>query len=178
MRFGDRRRRPRPRTWFADAFSRFAEEVVDNFVEDVFDQPDPAETPEPPYFQLAETCSRCRLQIYESANGVVLCLACWTRVDRPRPKPPQARRGLRQGPTRAYKVPKAAPPRPPRRWLPPEVTAALTVLGVADPSTEETIRRRRRELAFLHHPDRGGDVSKLIAVNKAADVLLDFYVVR
>jgi curved DNA-binding protein CbpA len=39
----------------------------------------------------------------------------------------------------------------------------------------EEIRKRRRELAFLHHPDRGGDVNQLVLANEAADVLLDFY---
>ncbi len=37
--------------------------------------------------------------------------------------------------------------------------------------TLEMVQKRRRELARKHHPDRGGSVEKMQAVNAAADVL-------
>jgi len=44
--------------------------------------------------------------------------------------------------------------------------------GPQDPLTEALIKGRQRELAKKHHPDLGGSVSKMAAINDAADVLL------
>jgi len=40
-------------------------------------------------------------------------------------------------------------------------------LGVSVDADSETIRRRYRELAQEHHPDRGGDASRMSAINVA-----------
>lgn len=50
---------------------------------------------------------------------------------------------------------------------------ARIVLGFtpSEALTLEMIQKRRRELARKHHPDRGGSVAKMQAVNAAADVL-------
>lgn len=68
-----------------------------------------------------------------------------------------------------------------QKWAPPqpldpkieERRRARITLGFApsEPVTLEVLQRRRRELARKHHPDRGGSVAKMQAVNAAADVL-------
>ncbi len=49
---------------------------------------------------------------------------------------------------------------------------ALAELGLADPVSDEAIKRAWRRLAMIHHPDRGGDGVRLQAINQAADSLL------
>lgn len=49
---------------------------------------------------------------------------------------------------------------------------ALEVLGLADPVDEPSIRRRYRQLAQRHHPDRGGDTATLQRINAARRMLL------
>lgn len=44
---------------------------------------------------------------------------------------------------------------------------ALETLGLADPVDHKTIKKRYRELAMQHHPDRGGDTQTLQAINQA-----------
>jgi hypothetical protein len=44
---------------------------------------------------------------------------------------------------------------------------ALAELGLQDPVDEKTIKRRYRELAMKHHPDRGGSKEKLQVINGA-----------
>lgn len=44
---------------------------------------------------------------------------------------------------------------------------ALAALGLADPAEDAEIKRRYRELAMEHHPDRGGEMEKLQAINAA-----------
>lgn len=44
---------------------------------------------------------------------------------------------------------------------------ALKTLGLADPVGEPEIRRRYRQLAMKHHPDRGGDQEALQAIHQA-----------
>lgn len=48
---------------------------------------------------------------------------------------------------------------------------ALTALGLADPVDYPEIKRRYRELAMEHHPDRGGELEKLQAINAAMELL-------
>lgn len=43
------------------------------------------------------------------------------------------------------------------------------VLGVAQDATAEQVRAAHRELAMLHHPDRGGDVTRMAKINAARD---------
>ena len=48
---------------------------------------------------------------------------------------------------------------------------ALAALGLADPVDYPEIKRRYRELAMEHHPDRGGELEKLQAINAAMELL-------
>ena len=48
---------------------------------------------------------------------------------------------------------------------------ALAALGLADPVDDPEIKRRYRELAMEHHPDRGGEMEKLQAINAAMGLL-------
>lgn len=51
---------------------------------------------------------------------------------------------------------------------------ARQVLGFAasEPLTVDSVRKRHRELAKKHHPDRGGQLAKMQEVNAAVDVLM------
>lgn len=48
---------------------------------------------------------------------------------------------------------------------------ALAELGLADPVDAPEIKRRYRKLAMEHHPDRGGAMEKLQAINAAMGLL-------
>lgn len=48
---------------------------------------------------------------------------------------------------------------------------ALAVLGLADPISWDEIRAQYRRLVMQHHPDRGGDVQRLQAINAALEWL-------
>jgi len=48
---------------------------------------------------------------------------------------------------------------------------ALAVLGLGAKATPVEVRRRYRELALRHHPDRGGDAEHFSRVREAMDVL-------
>ncbi|NIP72711.1 MAG: DnaJ domain-containing protein [Gammaproteobacteria bacterium] len=48
---------------------------------------------------------------------------------------------------------------------------ALAVLGLCEPVDFATIKRRYRELAMHHHPDRGGSDAHLQRINEAMAVL-------
>jgi len=48
---------------------------------------------------------------------------------------------------------------------------ALATLGLVDPVDYPEIKRRYRELAMEHHPDRGGEVEKLQVINAAMKLL-------
>lgn len=52
-----------------------------------------------------------------------------------------------------------------------ERTAALAVLGLAEPTDWPAIRRRYRELAGRHHPDRGGEAGRLQEIHAALGIL-------
>ncbi|HEY4266703.1 MAG TPA: J domain-containing protein [Galbitalea sp.] len=78
---------------------------------------------------------------------------------------------LRQG-VRSQSPPPPKPP--PRDPLEQKRKEARVVLGFApnDELDAQRIRRRHRELAMRHHPDRGGSVAKMAKINAAVDVLL------
>ncbi|MBF0179558.1 MAG: DnaJ domain-containing protein [Magnetococcales bacterium] len=48
---------------------------------------------------------------------------------------------------------------------------ALTVLGLAGDATAAGIRHRYRELAKIHHPDRGGEAASFRAITEAYELL-------
>jgi len=48
---------------------------------------------------------------------------------------------------------------------------ALSWLGLEDPVDEKTIRERYRELALVHHPDRGGDKARFQQLSEAMAIL-------
>ncbi len=48
---------------------------------------------------------------------------------------------------------------------------ALEELGLCDPVDDETIKQTWRQLVMQHHPDRGGDKTKLQLINAAMDWL-------
>ncbi len=47
------------------------------------------------------------------------------------------------------------------------------VLGVPSSASPEAIRLAHRELALLHHPDRGGDVARMVEINRAYAAAFD-----
>lgn len=48
--------------------------------------------------------------------------------------------------------------------------SAFKLLGLTQTATQEDVKRRYRELAFEHHPDRGGDIKKFHAISAAKDL--------
>jgi hypothetical protein len=52
---------------------------------------------------------------------------------------------------------------------------ALQLLGLAEPVDRKAIEKRYRELAAKHHPDRGGDAQKQAEINRAVEVLRQYY---
>lgn len=48
---------------------------------------------------------------------------------------------------------------------------ALDELGLCDPVDDDTIKQTWRQLVMQHHPDRGGDKTKLQIINAAMDWL-------
>ncbi|MDH5435430.1 MAG: DnaJ domain-containing protein [Gammaproteobacteria bacterium] len=50
---------------------------------------------------------------------------------------------------------------------------ALAKLGLEDPVDDITIKKRYRELAMQHHPDRGGEKEQLQIINEAVSILLE-----
>jgi len=70
--------------------------------------------------------------------------------------------------------PRAAPEKP--RHPPGSTGQALEILGLTQPLTRQTLKRRYHELVKLHHPDRnGGDKAaeeRLKAINQAYAVLM------
>jgi hypothetical protein len=74
---------------------------------------------------------------------------------------------------RAQAKAQGRPPPPPRPRKPagPDPRAVLG-FAIGHKVTVAEVKARHRELARRHHPDRGGDVSKMAAVNHAVDQLL------
>lgn len=66
------------------------------------------------------------------------------------------------------------PPPPPRDDAVTKAERARLVLGFApgEKVTAEQVKKRHRELARRHHPDRGGSVAKMQEVNAAVDQIL------
>lgn len=56
-----------------------------------------------------------------------------------------------------------------------ELTAALRTLGLEEGTDYPAAKRRYRELAMRHHPDRGGDTDALQAINAAMAVVARFH---
>ncbi len=56
-----------------------------------------------------------------------------------------------------------------------ERRSALDELGLQDPVDWPAIKTRHRQLAMQHHPDRGGDESRLQTINAAMDTLARSY---
>lgn len=48
---------------------------------------------------------------------------------------------------------------------------ALEVLGLEEPATSDLVKRRYRQLAQQHHPDKGGDTETLQRLNEARLIL-------
>lgn len=69
-----------------------------------------------------------------------------------------------------------APPRRPPPGPDPRIAAAKArqVLGFnpGDKLTEDMVKKRHRELARKHHPDRGGSVARMQEINAAVDHVL------
>lgn len=51
-----------------------------------------------------------------------------------------------------------------------EERAAFALLELEPTASVEELRRRHRELALANHPDRGGDVARMVAINRAFDI--------
>ena len=49
---------------------------------------------------------------------------------------------------------------------------ALLDLGLTEPVNRDQVKKRFRELAFRHHPDRGGDADRFRRIQSAAERLL------
>lgn len=73
-----------------------------------------------------------------------------------------------------WTVVQAAPPKP--KPLPDvlvdRVWNAVALLELDLPTTPAAVKQARRRLARVHHPDVGGDLREMQAVNEAADFLL------
>lgn len=65
-------------------------------------------------------------------------------------------------------------PRPaPAPQVDPVLLARMTLhFAPNDPLTQDTVKKRKKRLAELCHPDRGGSAEAMAAVNHAADILL------
>lgn len=48
------------------------------------------------------------------------------------------------------------------------------ILGVSPKATKEEIKKAYRKLAFMYHPDKGGDKDKFIKIQNAYDELMSF----
>jgi hypothetical protein len=61
------------------------------------------------------------------------------------------------------------PPRQPRQ---DQRAEAFEVLHLRETAPPELVKCAQRTLALLHHPDRGGDLLTMQAINNAADIIL------
>ena len=52
---------------------------------------------------------------------------------------------------------------------------ALALFELTADASQETVRRRWRELALQHHPDRGGSTQRLQSINLAMEILERYY---
>lgn len=74
----------------------------------------------------------------------------------------------------AQPLPPLTPPPPPRRRRPNKTFIARTIMHFEPTEilTRDLITKRRRALAELCHPDKGGNPEAMIKINQAADILL------
>ncbi|WP_303901371.1 DNA-J related domain-containing protein [Thiohalomonas denitrificans] len=56
-----------------------------------------------------------------------------------------------------------------------EKSTALALMGLKEPVEYADVKHRYRQLAMRHHPDRGGDLSRLQEINHAMGVLTRHY---
>ena len=77
--------------------------------------------------------------------------------------------GNRTPPRRAAPPPRRPPPPPP---VAKEDPRAVLHFGPDERLTKEMVTQRRRALAALCHPDKGGSLAAMQKVNQAADELL------
>jgi len=88
----------------------------------------------------------------------------------------RSRRGSRFDPPDGFQPPPnwhREPPPPPGKDPAIEREARRVLgFGPADPLTEDLIKERRRQLARKHHPDKGGSVNRMQAINSATDALI------
>lgn len=129
---------------------------------------------------------RINKRVYEGAiDDVAWFVAAAAEAGRATPQPPPSGDGGFRPPDGFRPPPGWRPHQPP----PPDPAAEeqarrAAELGLArkrarvalgfEPGgkiTLELVKKRRRELAAKHHPDRGGSVTKMQAINHAADVL-------
>jgi hypothetical protein len=61
-----------------------------------------------------------------------------------------------------------APPRKPRA---PQRAAAYVTLHLLPSAPPELVKAAHKTLALIHHPDRGGDLERMKAINNAFDIL-------
>jgi len=55
-----------------------------------------------------------------------------------------------------------------------EIREALEVLGLPEMITREEIKRRYRQLARTHHPDRQGESREMERINRAYEQLMEY----
>lgn len=55
---------------------------------------------------------------------------------------------------------------------------AFLVLGLRSDASPEDVKEARRRLAHVHHPDLGGDLARMTAINEAAEIALRTLVTR
>jgi hypothetical protein len=75
---------------------------------------------------------------------------------------------------RAFDPKPPPPPPPPPVQSRRPITTARVILGFRpdEKLTVEQVKKRHKELALKHHPDRGGDPAKMTNLNRARDALL------
>ncbi|MGO8946191.1 MAG: hypothetical protein ACLQUY_00715 [Ktedonobacterales bacterium] len=59
-------------------------------------------------------------------------------------------------------------------WVPPRVAEAYNQLGLPSGTPEKQVLAARRELARKHHPDTGGELASMRAINSATDTVLEW----
>ena len=60
-------------------------------------------------------------------------------------------------------------------FTPKQHIQALDILGLQPPVDIKVIKKQYRRLVMRHHPDRGGDPQKLVALNQAMSCLKHYY---
>jgi hypothetical protein len=60
------------------------------------------------------------------------------------------------------------------QFIPPAVAEAYGQLGLPPGAPAGEVLAARRELARRHHPDRGGELARMTAINSATDTVKDW----